>query len=373
MKRVKDLIICVLCLSTLFISGCWDQKIFEDIGLALVLGLEQSDNGELLYTMTMPVFSEDIEETMEIMSTTSDLLRQSRDQIRNESGKKVEGGKIQHIIFSKELAEKGIDKILDVFLRSSENPLLANIVVVDGSPFEMFNMSRKYKDKPRLGIYLANIINDARIHNVTPDSRIYKFTILQYSETIDPVASYISFDDEGITIEGSALFDKSKMVGNIGYTETGLLYSLMGKKIQFGYYINAQRMQNESDSDKRGISVLLRKVKRKVKTNIDGKIPEINISLNFTGTVGENDLDYRLDEPNDKKTLQDKISALIRQDLIKLLEYLQEIGSDPVGFGEIIRVKHNEYFKSVAWKSVYPDVKFNVDVKINFEFYGALN
>lgn len=71
--------------------------------------------------------------------------------------------------------------------------------------------------------------------------------------------------------------------------------------------------------------------------------------------------------------LEDKISVLIKKDCIELLKYLKEIGSDPVGFGEIIRAKHNEYFKSVAWKSVYPEVKFYVDVKVNFVFYGAIN
>jgi Ger(x)C family germination protein len=373
MKKVKNLSLCFLCLVHLLISGCWDQKIFEEIGLALALGLEQTENGEILYSMTMPVFAEDIEETVEILSTTSNLLRQSRDQIRNTSGKQVEGGKIQHIIFSKELAEKGINNIIDVFLRSSENPLLANIIVVDGNPLEMLKISRDYKDKPRFGVYMANVIRDARTRAATPEIRIYEFTILQYSGTIDPIASYISYDDKGIKIEGSALFNKNKMVGNIGFVETGLLYALMGERIQFGYYIEAQNIKEETDSDKRGIAILLKRVKRKVKTNVNGTIPEINISLDFTGAVDEIDLDYRLDDPEDKKTLEDKISILIKQDCMKLLKYLQEIGSDPIGFGEIIRAKHNEYFKSVSWKSIYPGVKFDIDVKLNFEFYGATN
>ena len=360
MKRVKILCLCFLCLVHLLISGCWDQKIFEDIGLALVLGLEYTENGELLYTMTMPVFAEDIEETIELLSTTSNLLRQSRDQIRNTSGKRVEGGKIQHIIFSKELAEKGIGKILDVFIRSSENPMLANIIVVDGSPFEMLSTSRDYKDKPRLGVYLAHIIKEARANNSTPESRVYNFTILQYSETIDPIASYISFDDTGITIEGSALFNGNKMVGNIDFVETGLLHALMGKKIRFGYYIKAKDMEESVSPDKRGVSVLLHRVKRKIKATCeDVTTPEIHISLDLTGIIDEIDLDYRLDEPDDKKRLEEKIAMLIRRDFIKLIKYLQEIGSDPVGFGEIIRAKHSEYFKSVSWKTVYPTVKFD--------------
>ncbi|HAA25560.1 MAG TPA: hypothetical protein DCE11_05505 [Ruminiclostridium sp.] len=373
MKKVKILSLCFLCFVHLLISGCWDQKIFEEIGLALVLGLEHTENGEILYTMTMPVFAEDIEETMEILSTTSDLLRQSRDQIRNTSGKRVEGGKIQHIVFSKELAEKGIDKTLDVFVRSSENPFLANIIVVDGSPFEMLKMSKDYKDKPRLGVYMANIIRHARANAATPESRIYNFTILQYSETIDPVASYISFDDTGITIEGSALFNGNKMAGNIDFEKTGLLHALMGEKIQFGYYIKAKDIEESVSSDKRGVSILLYRAKRKIEASCaDGTAPEIHISLDLTGIIDEIDLDYRLDEPDDKKNLEEKITMLLRRDFMNLLKYLQEIGSDPVGFGEIIRAKHNEYFKSVSWKTVYPKVKFDIDVKINIEFYGAL-
>lgn len=373
MKKVKGIGICFLCLFHLLTSGCWDQNIFEDIGLALILGLELSENGELLYSMTMPVFAEDIEETVEILSTTSMLLRQSRDQIRNTSGKKVEGGKIQHIIFSKELAEKGIDKTLDVFIRTAENPLLANIIVVDGSPFEMLNISKEYKDKTRVGVYLAHIIRDARNHTATPESRIYNFTIMQYSGTIDPIASYISFDETGIQIEGSALFNGNKMAGNIGIVETGLLHALMGKRTQFGYYMKAQNIDEEAGSDKRGVAVLLYRAKRKVKTNIDGSIPQIDISLDFTGNIDEIDLDYHLDDPEEKKKLEKKITMLVQQDCMKLLEYLQEIGSDPVGFGEIIRAKHNEYFKSVSWKSVYPKVQFDIDVKINLEFHGASN
>jgi len=372
-KKVKSLGIFILCLATVFVSGCWDQKIFEDIGFALVLGLEQSENGELQYSMTMPVFSEEIFEKVEILSTTSDFLRQSRNQIRNSSGKRVEGGKTQHVLFSKELAEKGINNILDVYIRSPENPLLANIVIVDGSPLELFNLSRDYEDKPRISIYLANNLLDARKRNATPDMRIYKFTILQYCGTIDPIASFIGYDENEIEIKGSALFDKDKMVGTIGFEETGLLHALMGEKIHFGYYIKAQRIEEDADPEKRGVVVSFNKVKRKVKTKITGAVPEIKISLDLSGNVDEKDLDISLDKPEEKKELEEKVSMLIREDCMKLLGFLQKVGSDPVGFGEIIRVKHNDYFKSIVWKSVYPQVIFDVDVKINFEAQGALN
>ncbi|MDW8803061.1 Ger(x)C family spore germination C-terminal domain-containing protein [Clostridium sp. A1-XYC3] len=58
--------------------------------------------------------------------------------------------------------------------------------------------------------------------------------------------------------------------------------------------------------------------------------------------------------------------------VMKLLKHLSQVGSDPVGFGEILRTKENKYWKSIKWKDLYKYAYFNVEAKINFDFYGAV-
>ncbi|WP_066628923.1 hypothetical protein [Clostridium magnum] len=40
---------------------------------------------------------------------------------------------------------------------------------------------------------------------------------------------------------------------------------------------------------------------------------------------------------------------------------------------EIVISKHNNHWNSVKWKDEYKYASFNVDTKISFDFYGAVN
>ena len=87
-KACKQVLMLILLLITVFLSGCWDQKVFEDIGFILQLGLELNEHDELVYSLTMPVVDEEIEQDIEILSIAAPLLREARERIRNFSGKK---------------------------------------------------------------------------------------------------------------------------------------------------------------------------------------------------------------------------------------------------------------------------------------------
>lgn len=359
-------------LSMSFLSGCWDQKIFERTGFILQLGLELDEKNDLLYSLTMPVVEEEIEQKIEILSTTAPLLREARDEIRNTAGKRIEGGKNQQIHFSRELAERGVEDLLDVFIRSSENPILANVTVVEGSPLEMFEISLGYKDKTRVAFYITNLIDDARKRTATSETRIYDFTILQKSGTIDPTAVHIRYDEKEIEIIGTALFKGDKMVGSLDSVKSGLLYALMGKKINFSYFYR-DTDEHTSESGKKGIALSFKKVRRKIEFDLTGDIPKINVSLNFSSALSEYDSKHHLDDMKSKKEIEEKVASAVKKDCEEILSYMQKIGSDPIGFAEIARSKHNSYYKSVDWRKIYPEIEFKADVKVAIESQGAIN
>lgn len=107
MDKIKKAVLVLTVAQCIFLlSGCWDQKIFEEIGFILQLGLELNENDELVYSLTMPVVNKEIEQDIEILSTTAPLLREARDKIRNFSGKRIEGGKRSKYIFQGSLPKK---------------------------------------------------------------------------------------------------------------------------------------------------------------------------------------------------------------------------------------------------------------------------
>ncbi len=355
-------------------TGCWDMKLYEEIGFIMQFGLEYDKDENLLISMTSPVVSPDAKESAEILHTTSEtLVRGSRELLRNKAGKMLQGGKVQHIFFSEDMARKeGVYQYIEVFIRNPENPMLANVAIVKGSPKEMMELNLEYTNKPRPAYYMADLLRDAHRRAAAPETRIYRMSILYHSGTIDPVLPYIRYDDKDIEIIGSAIMDGDKMVGEIDVKQTMLLNALMGMNKHFEYIYDGKTPNENEKVIKQGIAARVRDSDRRIRINTEGETPVIGISLKLTALVDEYSGENRLIINEEKRKLEETVSKDIEKQILDLLRYLQSAGSDPVGFGEMVRAYHNKYWKSVDWGEVYGDVEFRADVKLNFEIYGAI-
>lgn len=370
-SKKQTALILTICMS-IFLTGCWDQKIYEKIGFILQIGVEVEENGELRYTVGIPVVAPEAQERFEVLTTTITHMREGRDKVRQVSGKAVEGGKTQQIFFSEALASKGIDEYLEIFLRSPENSLLADVVIVQGSPYDLMKVSGQFRDKPRPAFYVNSLLDSSHKNSYTPETRISNFLILSRSGTIDPVTPIVSYNTEEIKIEGAALFSGDKMVGKIDTKEMGILNGLRGEKKSINYIYHGLHSDKYPEDLKKGSTINMKVKKRKVNMRIDGDLPVIDIKLAFIGSLNEYSGELNLDDPKDKKKLEEAISDAIEKDSMRLLKRLVESGSDPIGFGEIARTKYNKYWKSVNWKDAYKSAVFNVEVEIKLEFYGAV-
>jgi spore germination protein len=250
--------------------------------------------------------------------------------------------------------------------------LIASLVIVEGSPKELIEYSKDFKDKQRPSFYVNDLIDEAIKNSFTVDSKIYQFSILSHSRTIDPTATYIAYEKNGIVVLGSAVFDGDKMVGTINTKQASLLNSLLENKNTIHYLYNGTYAQRAQTNKKNGASIDMKLKKRKVRIKTDGDKVTIDIDLKFKGSVIEYLAPFDLSNPKHKKLFEDDVSRCISSDCSDLVSYLQEIGSDPVGFGEMMRAKHNQYWKSKSWKDEYKRAEINVNAKLDIEFFGAI-
>ncbi len=56
-----------------------------------------------------------------------------------------------------------------------------------------------------------------------------------------------------------------------------------------------------------------------------------------------------------------------------IIKYTQEVGSDPIGIGDIVRAKHNNYWNSISWSDAYKKALINVDVNLDIKTYGTID
>lgn len=374
--RIKKIltVFMIVVFSSTFI-GCWDQRIYEKVGFILVLGMESSKNPnkKLLVTYTNPAIGLGKRNQMELNSQEADLLRQARETARIKASRPLEAGKIQAILISEELAEKGgIHDVLSIFSRDPLNPALASLVVVDGSPNELCKKAMSFPDKPRLGIYLNQLLEGGLKDSKIPEARIYSFDTEYYAEGLDTIMPMIKLEDDSVKLIGSALFSRDKMVGSINIKQN-ILMNAMRKKIKTSteYICKAANIEDAHSNIKNGIAFGIKDSKRKISVDIENGKPVVNIRLKFTGSIDEYIWDS-LDKEEKYRKIENEIANELKDECLNIVKYTQEVGSDPLGIGDIVRAKHNDYWKKVKWKEAYKAAQINVEVKAKILHHGLI-
>jgi spore germination protein len=355
-------------------TGCWDQKIYENSGFVLQVSFETSKQGKLLMSFITPVVDPNAKDFTEFFYDKANLVREFREKARRVSDKLLEGGKIQQVLISDSLAQKGINNLLEVVEREPTDPPIASVVIVEGSPIKLMEAAKQFTDKPpRPAFYVLKLIRNNIESGYIPETRIYQFSTAYFAPGIDPIAPMIklrTYDGKGIEVTGSALFKGDKMAGKIDTQKTSLLLAMMGK-LKKTTYISNKIPETPSENGKEGCAVGITKVKRKLSVKMLDHLPVANISLVFNGVISEVNWNILQDEST-QKSIEDKLSSEIKENCEEILKYTQQVGSDPLGIGDIVRAKYNNDWENADWDTAYSDVIFHVTVKVNISNHGAI-
>lgn len=111
--------------------------------------------------------------------------------------------------------------------------------------------------------------------------------------------------------------------------------------------------------------------KIKVSESADG-VPFFLVKTEITGTLSEiTDIGEEL-TPAYIQKLESAAEQVLRPRLVNVIKKLQNFNSDVVGFGEKLRIQHQDMWQRIEWKDLYPTVPFAVNVKLKIVRDGAL-
>ncbi|WP_010235532.1 Ger(x)C family spore germination protein [Clostridium arbusti] len=388
--RKKFFIAINIILCIFILTGCWDTRELNTIGVIYAIGLEQDENKkQIICTVQIAIPSalkqdasrnESAVEILEVRGATiSDAIRnltEKVDRFPDFSQNKI-------IVIDETLARKGILPILDFFKRSYQVHNTQWIAIAKPGRVKEV-LGEQHGIGNIQGSYLNDIINigktNAKITNINM-MNFYKRTL---GDGIDPVAGVIgtaempnlpietknSNTSNGVKFSGTAVFKGDKLVGYLNTEETKG-YNWITGEVKNGN-INISSILNSN----RFIGIGLENLKPKIKPEIiDNKI------VFHIEVKGEGNIDEVLDATDFSDTkvikqLEDQLEIILKSEIKMCLNKIQKtFNSDIVGFGKTLNRKYPKVWeeKKDNWNDVFPTVQYTIDVDIQLRSPGLMD
>lgn len=342
-------IIISICL--LFASGI-QKMTLDDIMLIHGLGFDPYEPGLMKGIAVSPIYEQDQPVKDEILTAVSDISRDIISDLEKQSDSPLGRGKLNTVIFNKELAEQGISEQIDalqrdpkigsqVYLAISRNKaeeVLSNYYGRKGTPYfisSMIKQNIEYGDLPRTNLHL------------------FLFSLnLTGGDVYLPILSINRKDS--VEIDGLALFKGQTMIGEIGRD------SLFFFKLLTNGHLKGEHTVNLKDNTKASVKSIASK---RTFSLINNDIHNVKYKLKVTGIIEEyngNKLDGQR-----VKEIEKKFEKEISKNCSKLVNTFRDLKIDPLAISEQIEWKTGHYNKEDLFEDYNQlKVSFDVDVKI---------
>lgn len=360
MKSFKRFFIILLTFNMIFLTGCCNYREVEKISMVAGVAIDKGQNGNNYHlTFEFLDLSGDQPKSKLLEADGETLF----DAVRNSISKTENKLFFSHskvIIVSQEIAEEGISKILDFWLRDAEMRLTTNLVISKAeSAADIIKQKPVTNQLVCTGI--AETITNKREHLETnPDVKLYQAYNMISNEGISLILPSVKVSKSGeesiVELDGTSVFKKDKLSGFLSPEETKY-FLYIRDEIQGGLLIINDRSKEKNTS----IEVLSSKTKVKPEISNDNLTMDIKVTTKIVWAENQSD-DSDMGEVRIKQ-IENETKMNIENNITKLIKKVQkEYNSDIFGFGSTISKYNPHYWENVKedWNNIFPNLNFKV-------------
>lgn len=375
------------------LSGCWDRREVEDLGVVHSIGIELGENDRvrvIFQYINTSVHSggggggrsTTFEKPYRNRVIEAESLYDAIKQLPDEAVARRFFAHTELLIISKEFArERGLTGITDYLTRDPQFLPRAWLIIGCGcSLVELMDTSGVISPVPTQRIRNM-LMHRKKVSNYAP-LRLGEFTAAMQSDGCQPYTAVIELwpnpfvppPSEGfgyvsgeipepmhtLIINGTALFREDKLIGQLDRHESRGLLWLRGEvregQIKFPL----------PDDPDRSISTEIIKTKTEVKPVIrDGELL-IQVKISADTVVEEVQGHFPFDRAENIKRLEKaQNQAIVRDIEAALVRAQKEFQSDAFGFGDAVHRQNPEVWQQIEaeWTDIFPSVAVELEVE----------
>ncbi|AFM43016.1 germination protein, Ger(X)C family [Desulfosporosinus acidiphilus SJ4] len=382
-KELKIIKLTASLLLLLMTTGCWNSRELKDLAIVLGVGLDKPRQSAKNILVTAQIFRpasiqspgaqgsggsggvQDYENIQNTGSTLFDTLRGFTHKLSS----KPYFPHIEVLIFGRALAEEGLQKYIDFFVRDPETRLGVKVLIAQNKAGDIF------KETPFLGTIPAEdiekIIKAQEATSKTCTVNLEQFITRLMSKTTSPIAPLVELTGEGekkrVRVAGTAVFKKDKLAGQLDGTETrGLLWVI--DEIKSGI------ITVKCPDEKSTAELEIIRAQSKITPEIDGDNIRFRVSIKEEGNIGTESGSDNLVLLPAIEALEKAEAAVIQSEVMAAVTKAQKLDTDIFGFGEIIHQRSPALWKDLEnkWDDIFPNIEVEVSVQAKLRRSGRI-
>ncbi|MFC9708612.1 Ger(x)C family spore germination protein [Paenibacillus sp. NPDC056933] len=339
MRIIKTLMITLSMI--MLLAGCWDTKDINKEYLPVVMGIGKGNREKYRIILQIP----DASGKTQILDKESKSISKAIDLIRTDSEKSIELVHLRLFLIDKQVAQNGIDNIINFAVRANDISIKGLVGVIDGD-FEK-TMYHQISPTPEISSY--DFFNPEA--GWTPNQSIVRIWEAFQSQNSYSEDMAIPMLKNGVrtlfTFKGTAVMRDDRMVGTLNQEET-LLFNLFKGKYTGG-----------TIEVSKNTSVLIEDAKIKHRTQWSEKGPSLQTDVVLNVVITESP------EGKGNALIEKEMQEDLSRQFNKTVRKIQSLKSDVLGVGMIFRPQLSKE-KLIDWKTKwFPKLEQKVNVRVN--------
>ncbi|HEX2925973.1 MAG TPA: Ger(x)C family spore germination protein [Ruminiclostridium sp.] len=371
MKIIKIfLLVLMVLVNTIFLTGCWSYAEIDKLAIVAGVAFDKGINDKYMVTVEIVQNSggKDSKTSSEIISMEGKTLF---DAVRNGialTGKRLYWAHSSVVILSKDIAQEGITKITDWYIRDSETREDVDILISEEASAKEILEGQETTD-PIKSLTMAAVVKNQRSLSKSPKSDVLSVSMELQSKgmsTVIPTVNLKQIDGKTVPqIIGTAIIKDDKLIGELNGEETKDLIFIRDE-VKGGILVEG----TEERSLTTPVSLEIFKSKTKVKPDVEGRNIKMEISINTTVSIDEIEGNENYIDDAGRKKLEQNANSKMKERIQSLIKKVQsEYDADIFKFGTKLREDNVQTWEAVCdkWEKYFKilmvDVKPNVHIK----------
>ena len=370
MKKICILSLIILIIP-LFLTGCYDSVSIENYYYVVAIGIDTSETANIKLSIQIATTSDSGSSSSsqstesKVYSVDCDTINVGLNILNNYLSKQINLSHCSSVIFSEEIASKGVKEYINTLANNPEIRPTVNIIISSSKATDVFENITK-SGVNFSSRYYEFLINSDVQTGYAVKSNFNKFFYSINHETETAIANYITVNDTLIQSDGMSLFKGDKFVTHLTPLET-MSYLMVTNQLQE----TTISIQNPFDNNS-SIDILIEKQK-----NSENKIKLINGKPFIITNVYVNGKIQNLPTFNGAEST-DVINNELNNYLTNLIEnyyynIIKKYNLDIVELSDKLcsQFLTTKGFQNLNWNELYKDsfYKVNVESTISTSLY----